>query len=132
MKWVSKGRKKKYSAKRFFKGFNFAFKGIIAAFKTEQNLLIQLIIGIIVVIGGLLLKITNVELSLIILGIGLVMAMELANTAIEYAVDMAMSEVHPLAKMSKDIAEGSVLFLSIIVFIVVLIIYIPKIINLFN
>ena len=43
MKWVSKGNKKKYSIKRFFKSFTYAFMGIIEALRTEQNLLFDFI-----------------------------------------------------------------------------------------
>ena len=56
--------------------------------------------------------------------------MELLNTAIEYVVDMAMPDIHPLAKLSKDVASGAVLFSSIIAFIIGLIIYLPKVIEL--
>ena len=54
-------------------------------------------------------------------------SLELLNTSIEYTVDMAMPEVHPLAKLAKDIGESSVLVMSLITFVVTLIIYIPKI-----
>ena len=37
MKWESKGKKKKYSIKRFFKSFYYAFQGIKTVLKTEQN-----------------------------------------------------------------------------------------------
>lgn len=127
MKWISKGKKKKYSMKRFIKGFKHAFNGLIGAFKTEQNLLIELIVGLLLVGLGIYLKVSMVELCVIILGIGVTISLELLNTSIEYAVDMAMPEVHPLAKIAKDIGEASVLVMSLITFIVTLIIYIPKI-----
>lgn len=132
MKWVSKGKKKKYSIKRFVKGFGYAFSGIIHSFKTEQNLLIDFILGIIAIVGGILLKFTSIELCIVILTIGLIIGLELMNTAIEYAIDMAMPEIHPLAKMSKDIAAGSVLFASICALVIGIILYLPKIIILFK
>ena len=46
MKWVSKGNKKKYSIKRFFNSFIYAFNGIKSACKTEQNFLFDIIFGI--------------------------------------------------------------------------------------
>ena len=132
MKWVSKGKKKKYSIKRFFKSFGYAAKGIFSAFKTEQNLLVQLIVGIITIVLGIVLKVSTVELLVIILAIGLVMSMEFVNTSIEYVVDMAMPEIHPLAKSSKDIAAAAVLFSAITAFVIGLIIFVPKIIDLFK
>lgn len=129
MRWVSKGKKKKYSIKRILKGFKHATNGFISAFKTEQNLLIELVVGILVISLGIYLKITKIELCIVIIGIGLVISLELINTAIEHTVDMAMPEVHPLAKISKDIAEASVFVMSTITFIVVLIIFIQYIIT---
>ncbi len=131
MRWISKG-KKKYSFKRFLKGFVYAINGILSALKTETNLLIELIYGIITIILGLYLKISSIELCIVIICIGLVLGLELMNTAIEYTVDMAMPEVHPLAKMAKDTSAGSVLCVSICAFIIGVIIYLPKVIALFN
>lgn len=129
MKWVSKGKKKKSSFHRFFKSFGYAISGIITTCKTEQNFLIGVVCGIITVILGIVLKISMIELSIVIFVIGIVLALELINTSIEYTVDMAMPEIHPLAKQAKDIAAGAVLVSTIAAFIIGLIIFLPKIIN---
>ena len=131
MKWISKGKKKKYSIKRFFNSFVYASRGIVSAIKTEQNILFDIIYGILTIIIGFLLKLSTIEFVVVLLAIGLVISMELVNTAIEYAVDMAMPEVHPLAKLAKDTAAAAVLISSIIAFIIGLIIYLPKVIALF-
>ena len=62
---------------------------------------------------------------------GLVFALELVNTAIENVVDMSMPNMHPLAKNAKDMASGAVLVSSIIAVIINLIIFVPKIIDMF-
>jgi undecaprenol kinase len=131
MKWVSKGKKKKYSFHRFFKSFGYATSGIITTCKTEQSFLFEIVYGIITIILGILLKLSLIEISIVLLAIALVLSMELINTSIEYTVDMAMPEIHPLAKQAKDIASGAVLVCSIIAFIIGIIIYLPKVINLF-
>ena len=69
---------------------------------------------------------------IVLLTIGLVISLELMNTSIENAIDMAMPEIHPLAKASKDISAAAVLFSSVIAFIVGIMIYLPKIIDLFK
>lgn len=51
----------------------------------------------------------GVRLAVVLLCIGFVVAMELVNTAVEKAVDLAMPERHPLAKFAKDAAAGAVL-----------------------
>ncbi len=131
MKWISKGKKKTYSIKRFFKGFAYAISGIKAAFKTEQNLLFHFVFAIITLIIGFILKLSVIEFAIVLLCIALVISLELINTSIEYTVDMAMPEIHPLAKLSKDISSSAVLISSIIAFIIGIIIYLPKIIALF-
>ena len=131
MKWVSKGKKKKYSIKRFLKSFTYAFTGIITACKTEQNFLFDLVFGILTIILGFVLKISTMEFLIVLLAIGLVLSLELMNTAIEYNVDMVMPEIHPLAKAAKDISSGAVLISAIIAFIIGIIIFLPKVIALF-
>ena len=132
MKWVSKGRKKKYSIKRLGKSFVYAFKGIISAMKTEQNLLVDFIGLAINIVLIFFLHLSSIEAAIIILSTFLVIALEIVNTSIEYAIDMAMPQIHPLAKVSKDVAAGGVLVVSIGAIIVALIIYVPKIIILFD
>ena len=131
MKWVSKGKKKKYSIKRFFKSFSYAFMGIIEALRTEQNLLFDFIYAFVTIILGIVLKLSLLEFAIVLLAIGLVISLEMVNTSIEYTIDMAMPEIHPLAKIAKDVAGGAVLVSAIIAFIIGLIIYLPKVIALF-
>ena len=130
MKWVSKGNKKKYGFKRFFNGFKYAFAGLKTVFKTEQNLLFDLIFGILTIIFGFILKLSMIEFVIVIICIGLVLSLELINTAIEYTVDMAMPEIHPLAKSAKDVSAAGVLISAIMALIIGLIIYLPKFIDL--
>ena len=131
MKWESKGKKKKYSIKRFFKSFYYAFQCIVQVLKTEQNFLIDIIVAIIAIALGYFLKLSLIEFAIVILAIGLVISLELINTAIEYTIDMAMPQIHPLAKSAKDISGAAVLFSAIVSIIIGLIIYLPKIISLF-
>ncbi len=129
MKWVSKGKKKTYSIKRLGNSFKYAWEGIKSAYKTEQNILIHTIVAILVLFVGIIVKLSYLEFAIVFLVIGLVIAAEMFNTSIENAIDMAMPSIHPLAKASKDVASGAVLFSAIIAIIVGCFIYIPKIIE---
>ena len=130
MKWISKGKKKKYSLKRLIHGFGYAGRGIYSAIKSEQNFAIELCFAIIAIIMGFFLKISLIEFAIIALTIALVLSLELVNTSIEYTVDMAMPEIHPLAKVAKDVSAGAVLLAAITSVIVGLIIFLPKILAL--
>ena len=57
---------------------------------------------------------------------------EFFNTSIEYVVDLASPNIHPLAKAAKDVASAGVLMMAIISVIVGLIIFLPKLIEYFG
>ncbi len=122
---------KSFKSKNIFDSFSHAFEGMIYGFKTTKNLWVDLIAAVITVIMGFVFKITTTEWLSIIICVGLVMALELANTAIEEAVNLAMPKIHPVAKISKDVAAGAVLFSALISIAVGCVIFIPKIIELF-
>lgn len=99
--------------RKFFNSFLFAFKGLIVSFTLESNLKVQLTAALIVAGAGFYFGITAIEWCIILLTIGLVLGMELVNTAIEKTVDLITLERHPLAGKIKDIAAGAVLLVSI-------------------
>lgn len=82
-----------------------------------------------VIVAGVTLKINTTEWSVVLILCGLVISLELINTAIENAVDLVTEEYNEKAKNAKDIAAGAVLFSAIIAAIIGFIIFLPKIIN---
>ncbi len=106
----------------------FAIKGIIFAFKSEQNMKIHFLAAILVTIVGFLLQISAGEWLVVILIIALVMSAELFNTALENIVNN-ITKCHPETYndmgLPKDLAAGAVLLVSIAAFIVGLIIFLP-------
>ena len=54
---------------------------------------------------------------------------EFFNTAIEYVVDLASPDIHPLAKAAKDTASAGVLMMAIISAIIGLLIFVPKLVE---
>lgn len=101
-----------------FKRFVYAFNGIAVAIREQANLKIHLAISVFVTLAGLYFKITLVEWSLLLLCIGLVLGLEIMNTAIEEAVNLVTKEQIPAAGKIKDMAAGAVLVASIIAAIV--------------
>ena len=122
---------KKKSLKRLIKSFKYPISGLRYAYKNEQNLVFHLFMTILVVIAGVVLKVTKAEWVILALTIGLVIALELVNTAFEAVVDLVTREYHPLAKVAKDTAAAAVLVMAIAAIIVGLIIFVPHIIELF-
>lgn len=113
--------------KHIINSFKYAFNGIYSALKKERNLKIHFIIMILVIIAGIIFKISKFEWIICIILFSLVISLELINTAIETTVDIAMPEINEKAKIAKDVAAGSVLVVAISAVIIGLIIFVPKI-----
>ncbi|MDD2434965.1 MAG: diacylglycerol kinase family protein [Bacilli bacterium] len=121
---------KKFTLKRYKNSFLYSLSGIYYSFKYEQNMIIIFLCAILAIIAGLIFKINTFEWIAIVLLIGLVIATELINTAIEAVVDLTTSKQHPFAKIAKDCSSAAVLVFSIMALINGIIIFLPKILKL--
>lgn len=99
--------------KRFVLAFVYALSGIVRGVAEERNLRIHLLAGTVVLGTAGLQGLSATAISILVLTIGFVLAMELVNTAIERAVDLVTLERHPLAGAAKDLAAGAVLVAAI-------------------
>lgn len=116
--------------KRLKNSFKFAIEGLIHAFKKEENFKIHTTIGILVIIAGIILKVSLIEWVILIFVIGMVISAELFNTSVENLVDLITEEKKIEAKAAKDTAAACVMILSIESVIIGIIIFLPKIIDL--
>lgn len=90
--------------------FKYAWTGLSYAFETQRNFRIHTVIGTGAIGLGLFLHLQPVEIAVIGVTTGMVMAMELLNTAIESVVDLTVGQsYHELARIAKDCAAGAVL-----------------------
>jgi len=119
---------KPFSIQARLKSFVYAFEGIKAFLKYEPQALIHLIAANVVIIGGFYFKINTNEWIAVIFAIGIVVVSEMLNTAIEKLTDMVSPEIHPNAKVVKDIAAGAVLMASIVAAVIGVIVFLPKMI----
>ena len=117
--------------KKFLRSFKYALEGIFTGLKEEQNMKIHIAIMILVIIFGILLKISKIEWIICIALFGLVISMELITTAIENTVDLITKDKNEHAKIAKDVAAGAVLVSAIASAIIGLIIFVPKVILIF-
>jgi diacylglycerol kinase (ATP) len=109
--------------KRFINSFKFAAKGFRAALSGQVNLRIHLCVTLAVIIAGISFRVSATEWCILLLCIGLVISLELINTAIEKLVDMVSPEWKEQAGQIKDIAASAVLWSSIISALIGLIIF---------
>lgn len=115
--------------KRLLKSFTYAFRGLVKTFKEEQNLKIQTFSGILVLILGFYFQVSRYEWIVLILIIGLVILMEIANSAVERITDVLKPRINSYVKEIKDIMAAAVMLSSIIAVIIGLIIFIPYILE---
>lgn len=127
MKQISRNKDTGNAVVRYKKSFFHAIDGIIYAVRYEHNMIIILLAALVATISGVFLDLNSNEWLFVILIIGLVMASEMINTAIEAVVDLETLKTHPLAKIAKDAASSATLILSITALIGAINIYLPKI-----
>lgn len=108
------------------KSFGYAFEGIYTCIKKERNMKIHCVMAVFVVIAGIILGISVTEWCICLVLFGLIMALEMVNTAVEAVVDLVTQERKPLAKIAKDTAAGAVLIAAIMSAIIGCIIFVPK------
>lgn len=114
------------SIKKRIHSFGFALKGIATLFKTQPNARIHLIAICIVTVAGYLLKVSTSEWCFIVIAFAMVLAAEAFNTAVEFVVDLASPDYHPLAGKAKDVAAAAVLIIAIGAATIGTIIFLPK------
>jgi len=93
--------------------FNYAFEGIIHVLRTQRNMRIHFAVALIVLIAGLAVDVSRLELIALLLAIAFVLIAEMINTALEAAIDVATTSFDPMAKLAKDIAAGAVLIATV-------------------
>lgn len=112
--------------KQRIRSFGYAIRGIQLVFGSEANMKIHATIAVAVVVCGFAFSISITEWLLCLICFGLVMGLEMVNTAIENVVDLVSPDQHPLAGKAKDIAAGAVLIAAVFSAIAGLIIFVPK------
>lgn len=112
-----------------YKSFGYAFQGIFNTIRTERNIKIHCAAAILVTIFGIWLQISKTEWMICFILFGLILALELVNTAVEATVDLFTEKRKPLAKKAKDAAAGAVLIAAIFAAVIGILIFIPKLLE---
>ena len=100
--------------KKFFESFNAAIEGFFYVIKTQRNMRVHFMLAVLILLLGIFLNLTYMEIAMLALTIALVLAAEMINTAVELIVDvMVKMEYHPIARIIKDVSAGAVLLTAI-------------------
>ncbi|HRQ10014.1 MAG: diacylglycerol kinase [Trueperaceae bacterium] len=88
------------------RSLGFAATGLARAWRDQRNFRVEVALAAVAVALGWL---TGAALVPIVVVIGLVLALELVNSAVEALVDLVQPSHHELAKAAKDLAAAAVL-----------------------
>jgi diacylglycerol kinase len=95
------------------RSFRNAFIGWGYVIRTQRNAWIHAVVSVLVFILAFWLRIALRDWAILILTIGTVWTAEFLNTALEAVVDLASPQLHPLAKVGKDVGAAAVLIAAI-------------------
>lgn len=98
---------------RFIDSLNCAIEGILYTARTQKHMRNHFITALVVLLLVLFLRVSALEFTLLAVSVSFVLFAELMNTAVEVVVDLVSPDYHPLAKIAKDVAAGSVLVSAI-------------------
>ena len=103
-----------------------ALRGLYWVLKTEWNLRIHLAIALVVVLLGLLFKISAVEWLAVIICSALVIVAEVLNTSLEYLADAVHPEMDRGVGRAKDAAAAGVKIAAVAASVVGAIVFLPR------
>ena len=87
--------------------FRYALAGCLYMLRFQKNIRIQAVVTIAVFGVGLFLRLGAESWALLILAITFNYMAEFTNAAIEAVVNLASPDVHPMARVAKDVAAGT-------------------------
>jgi len=124
---VSKEREFSWQiASNLFVSFKYAWAGITYSFQTQRNFRIHLAVCALAIGLGVFLHLQAIKIAIIAVTSGLVLTLELLNTAIESLVDLTVKQTyHDLAKIAKDCAAAAVLVSAMVALLVAAILLLP-------
>ena len=121
-----------FSVGRLINSFKYSVEGLSYSFKYNQNIKIHIIIAFVVILVGLFLGLSKIELLTVSIMIVLVISSEMINTAIEEVINLLVNEHRQEAKIAKDVSAGMVLLVSVFALIVGFFVFLPHLIDLFR
>lgn len=112
------------------RSFGFALAGIDHAWRTQPHMRLHAGLALLALTLAWALSLTPPEWAVLLAMITLVLVLELLNTAVEAAVDLASPDYHPLAKVAKDVTAGAVLVAAIGAVLIAVALFVPRLIAL--
>ncbi|HVN56210.1 MAG TPA: diacylglycerol kinase family protein [Anaerolineaceae bacterium] len=111
------------------RSFKNAFAGLYYVMRTQRNAWIHSVATMLVVLLAIWLQLSVTSWAILFLAMGMVWTAEFFNTALEAYIDLASPQIHPLARIGKDVGAGAVLVSAFFAAIVGFLIMGPPLLN---
>ena len=111
--------------RKHFATYGHGIRGIGLAFRYEPAMRFHVAATVGIILLNILLRISRTEWIITLMLIGLVLAAEVFNTAIEKLADRVTQEQDLLIGQVKDLASGAASILCLLAVICALVIYLP-------
>lgn len=112
--------------RRILRSFRFALAGLRFLVWTQPNVWVHLALAALALALAVLLGLSPVELAVVVLTIGLVLAAEALNTAVEAVCDAVAPNYDPLIGRAKDVAAAAVLVTAFTAVGVAVVLFVPR------
>ncbi|NTW95078.1 MAG: hypothetical protein HGB31_00450 [Erysipelotrichaceae bacterium] len=93
---------------RIYKKFSYAFVGLIDGILHDFSIQLQFGFATFALIVAIVFKFTDIETSILMVCIGMVLCFEYLNSAVEAMIDHLEPKFTPQAKVAKDLGSASV------------------------
>ena len=113
----------------FLRSFVFAGRGLAGGLRGQRNATVMIVLAAAALALGWIYGISTVEWAVLALAVGLVLALELVNTALEELIDLVCPDYDPDFGRIKDILAGAVLLASLAAAAAGLLIFLPRILG---
>lgn len=121
----------RFSYRKLFRSFKYAFRGIYHLLLTEQNARVHFFLAALAGACAIYFKINHTEVAILFFAIVLVFGTEITNTAIEKLLDVVHPESHSQIAFIKDALAGAVLIAATIAAVVFFFTFYPYVSALF-
>ncbi len=91
------------------RSFQYAFQGWWYVIRTQHNAWIHALVSLVVLALAFWLRLSTSDWAILILAIIMVWIAEFMNTAMEVVIDLYSPDIHPLAKVAKDVSAAAVM-----------------------
>ncbi len=111
------------------RSFAHAWRGLGYLVATQHNAWIHLVAAGLVVVAGFYFRLERGEWLWLIVAIGLVLAAEAMNTALEVLADTREPAFNPGIGRAKDVAAGAVLILALTAAVIGILVFLPHLLS---